>query len=254
MKSILHSTHSHNTALITQNGKNISYNQLHSDMQRLNSALKARSLIFIFGNNDYAVVRWYLTSLEYNHVVKLLPDTISINELYKLLEIYQPRYLLCNTRLLENISFPKNFSFAQIENLKAADYYSNESYSILQNKNEQPILNESLAFLGSTSGSTGTPKLVRLSKNNLISNAASIANYQNLNSDERAIAHLPLSYSFGLSILNSHLYAGGSVVLSNDGLIARKFWETIDINYTERISSILDEAEGRRAKTRTYRY
>lgn len=238
MNSILCSKDSENIALITQNGTQISFAKLNADMQRLNSGLKPRSLIFIFGNNDYAVVRWYLTSLEYNHVVKLLPDNISSSEIYKLLDIYQPRYLLCNTKLFKNIPIPENFGMAKIENFKTTDSYSIEDYLILQNRNPQPILNESLAFLGSTSGSTGTPKLVRISKKNLISNAASIAKYQNLNTNERAIAHLPLSYSFGLSILNSHLYSGGSVVLSNDSLMVRKFWETLEIQKITSFSGV----------------
>jgi long-subunit acyl-CoA synthetase (AMP-forming) len=55
-------------------------------------------------------------------------------------------------------------------------------------------LHPDLALLLSTSGSTSTPKLVRLSADNLSSNATSIAEYLDINSTDRAITTLPLHY------------------------------------------------------------
>ncbi len=71
-----------------------------------------------------------------------------------------------------------------------------------------------LALLLSTSGSTGSPKLVRLSGTALDANARSIAAYLGLAASDRAVTSLPLSYSYGLSVLNSHLAAGASIVLT----------------------------------------
>ncbi|MFS2042558.1 AMP-binding protein [Stenotrophomonas geniculata] len=83
-----------------------------------------------------------------------------------------------------------------------------------------------LALLLSTSGSTGSSKLVRLSAAGLDTNANAIVQYLGLRADDRAITTLPLAYSFGMSILNSHLAAGGSVVLSEDSLMTREFWDS----------------------------
>jgi len=83
----------------------------------------------------------------------------------------------------------------------------------------------SLGLLLSTSGSTGSPKLVRLSLENLSSNALSIASYLNLDNKEVCITSLPLSYSYGLSILNSHLLIGGKIVLTENGITSPLFWE-----------------------------
>jgi acyl-CoA synthetase (AMP-forming)/AMP-acid ligase II len=84
-------------------------------------------------------------------------------------------------------------------------------------------LHPDLALLMSTSGSTGSPKLVRLSHENLVANARSIGELQQLTSSDRAITTLPLHYSFGLSILHSHLLAGGSVVVSDASVVDRCF-------------------------------
>lgn len=72
-----------------------------------------------------------------------------------------------------------------------------------------------LALLLSTSGSTGSPKLVRLSAAALGANAQSIAAYLALGTADRAVTSLPLSYSYGLSVLNSHFEVGASVVLTD---------------------------------------
>lgn len=86
-------------------------------------------------------------------------------------------------------------------------------------------LHPDLALLLSTSGSTGTPKLVRLSHDNLATNAAAIAEYLGLTPDDRAITTLPLHYCYGLSVLNSHLSVGASVVLTDLSVVDACFWD-----------------------------
>jgi long-subunit acyl-CoA synthetase (AMP-forming) len=71
-----------------------------------------------------------------------------------------------------------------------------------------------LALLLSTSGSTGDSKFVRLSLANLEANARSISQYLELGPGEVAVQSLPMHYSYGLSILNSHLSTGGTVALT----------------------------------------
>ncbi|MFY9512605.1 MAG: AMP-binding protein [Rubrivivax sp.] len=87
-----------------------------------------------------------------------------------------------------------------------------------------PLLHPALALLMSTSGSTGSPKLVRLTLANLQANAESIVQYMALSPDDRAISSLPLHYSYGLSVLNSHLVAGAAVVLADDAVTSEAFW------------------------------
>ena len=58
----------------------------------------------------------------------------------------------------------------------------------------------------------------------LAHNADSIVRYLGLNSDDRAITTLPLAYSFGMSILNSHLAAGASLTLTSHSILTKEFW------------------------------
>jgi acyl-CoA synthetase (AMP-forming)/AMP-acid ligase II len=86
-------------------------------------------------------------------------------------------------------------------------------------------LHPDLALLLSTSGSTGSPKLVRLSHANLQSNAESISEYLNIGADDRAATTLPMSYCYGLSVINSHLLRGAGLVLTNLSVVDPCFWE-----------------------------
>jgi acyl-CoA synthetase (AMP-forming)/AMP-acid ligase II len=85
-------------------------------------------------------------------------------------------------------------------------------------------LHPALALLLSTSGSTGSPKLVRLSHDNLHSNARSIATYLRLTPQDRAITSLPLHYCYGLSVVHSHLLAGAGLVLTDLSVVDGCFW------------------------------
>lgn len=88
----------------------------------------------------------------------------------------------------------------------------------------QHLLHPDLALLLSTSGSTGSPKLVRLSRDNLMSNADAIARALGLGPADRAITSLPLHYCYGLSVLHSTLHVGGSVVVTDRSVTDEQFW------------------------------
>ena len=81
-----------------------------------------------------------------------------------------------------------------------------------------------LAVLLTTSGSTGNPKLVRLSRQAVLTNAEQIATVLDISADDVAITTLPLFYSYGMSVLNSHLLRGATVILERTGIMQRDFW------------------------------
>src|SRR5205085_1843755 len=70
-----------------------------------------------------------------------------------------------------------------------------------------------LAGLLFSSGSTGRPRGVMLSHRNLSSNTESILSALGIDSDDRVMAVLPFHYSFGASILHTHLAVGASIVI-----------------------------------------
>lgn len=81
-----------------------------------------------------------------------------------------------------------------------------------------------LGLLLSTSGSTGAQKLVRLSYDNLQANCDSIVEYLGITENERPITTLPMEYTYGLSVIHSHLAAGASIILTDRTFFDREFW------------------------------
>lgn len=103
---------------------------------------------------------------------------------------------------------------------------------------ETAPLHPELAVLLSTSGSTGSPKLVRFSVPQLEVNADAIAEYLDINSAERPFAHLPFHYSFGLSVIHSHLRAGATVLLSRHSLVSPDFWARMEAEHATSLSGV----------------
>ena len=95
-----------------------------------------------------------------------------------------------------------------------------------------------LAVCLTTSGSTGSPKLVRLTLRNIIANAESIAEYLRIDANERPVTMLPMYYSYGLSIVNSHLLKGATILLTDKSYAQREFWTFLRENEATSMSGV----------------
>ena len=63
---------------------------------------------------------------------------------------------------------------------------------------------------------------------NLQSNTKSIVKYLKINSSHTTITTMPMGYSYGLSIINTHLASGSRVVVNNNSIFERKFWDKVN--------------------------
>jgi len=192
---------------------------LYSDFEPLINSIqnllfsKTKSLIALICDNSFLGVLSYLASLRSGNAVILLNYTTDEILLKKLIMTYKPEFI---------IQTNSAFSF---ENYKEENCPINGM--ILQKSQiscDSVIFNDTAVLL-STSGTTGSPKLVRLSYKNIQSNAESIANYLIINDSEIAITSLPMSYSFGLSVINSHILKGAKIVLTNGTIAQKNFWD-----------------------------
>jgi acyl-CoA synthetase (AMP-forming)/AMP-acid ligase II len=151
----------------------------------------------------------------------LINDVINNTYFANLIETYKPEYIFLPTEI--SLS---NFNFSEV--------YSHNSYTLFKTDNKVDYtIHDNLALLLSTSGSTGSQKFVRQSYNNINSNAEAIAQYLEISSADRPITTMPMSYTYTLSIINSHLLKGASIILTEATLMERLFWKTlIDNNAT----------------------
>ncbi|MCK9206673.1 MAG: AMP-binding protein [Salinivirgaceae bacterium] len=200
---------------ITDDGFRFSYAELQGWNKELYEQVGHRCLVFNLCTNSIESLVGYTTFIG-NGIVPLLLDAGLDKELLdELILRYQPEYLW----------IPESRSSEFSNN---SCIYEFKGYQLLKtsfNSNFQ-LYNE-LALLFATSGSTGSPKLVRISYRNLEANAQSIAEYLNITSHERPITALPMNYSFGLSIINSHLLKGATLLLTNRSLMEKEFWTLI---------------------------
>ena len=79
-----------------------------------------------------------------------------------------------------------------------------------------------------TSGTTAQPRGVRITHRNLQANTNSIIADLALTNDERMLVVLPFYYCFGLSLLNTHLRVGASLVLCNSFAFPETVLDTLD--------------------------
>ncbi|MDV9194455.1 AMP-binding protein [Streptomyces sp. Wh19] len=95
---------------------------------------------------------------------------------------------------------------------------------VRQGDNYAIPVSDSVAVLLATSGSLDGSRFVCLSYRNVISNALAIGQALALSSEDRAALTLPLAHSYGLSVLNSHLLAGGSLAMPQIVPSSSRFW------------------------------
>ena len=76
-----------------------------------------------------------------------------------------------------------------------------------------------------TSGTLGSSKFVKLSNENLKFNSNQIVKYLNIKKNDQAITTMPASYSYMLSIINTHLERGCTIHINNKTIFQREFWD-----------------------------
>lgn len=173
-----------------------------------------RRLVMCVVNNDTDGIIGYLASLVADAVPMMVSPTLSPSALDSLISAYQPDYLW----------LPKKQAGRWPDALWHASQGGYALIAVNSNTGALPPIHDDLALLLSTSGSTGSAKYVRLSHQNVWSNAVAIADYLVLSADELPVTTLPPSYSYGLSVIHSHLWVGAGLAVTNKTFFERDFW------------------------------
>ncbi|HEV1285405.1 MAG TPA: AMP-binding protein [Bryobacteraceae bacterium] len=202
------SSYPERVAAVCDSGGEITYGELDSFADTIRDAVPPRRLVFCLCSNTLGSLAGY-TAFRSNRMVPLLLSS-ELNQalLDQLIQRYRPAYLWAPRE--SQRGYPVRLS--------------QFGYELLETRLMPPPLHDELALLLTTSGSTGSPNLVRLSYDNLEANTASIVEYLGVTDRERPITTLPMEYSYGLSIINSHLEAGATLLLTTNGLMQKEFW------------------------------
>lgn len=183
-------------AVVDEQGRALTRGELDGLVDDRAAALQARGerqLGFLFFRNRLDDLVQHLATLRAGHVALLLPADMPASAAQPLVDLYRPAWLHGAPDGVITVGGPG------------------------------PALHADLGLLLSTSGSTGSPKLVRLSRAAVQANAASIAEYLHIQPGDRTLTTLPPSYSYGISVIHSHLLAGACVVLSDASVLSPEF-------------------------------
>lgn len=202
-----------NLALADEYGNSLTYRQMVAETDRIAKAVRERCLVFCLCRNEIGSILGYVSFVNHGIVPVLLNSHLEETLLDNLLHIYEPSYLW----------IPKD-QYVQFQNMDII--LERYGYLLLRTdfSNKYPLYDD-LALLLTTSGSTGSPKFVRQSYENILDNAKSIVKYLELDETERPITTLPMNYTYGLSIINSHLLVGAAILVTEKTLMQKEFWK-----------------------------
>jgi long-chain acyl-CoA synthetase len=181
------------------------------ELSKLNfSENNNKELVFAYIDNSIESISVFWSIMRGNYCLALLSPSIAVNFKNELEQLYKPSIIYDKTRS-EILDYePKKASN------NVAFFKSIQSFEI--------SIHPKIKLLISTSGTTGSPKFVKLSEENILSNANSICQYLPINENDVTPLNLPVFYSYGLSVLTSNSLKGGKIVCTNDDVLKKDFW------------------------------
>ena len=189
-----------------------------------NIASERKRLVFLFCGNTCETLIGLLAAAAAGHAVALIDPSLAEDKLSALIEAYRPELVLSAPDIgetLRNLGGASGGWRSYESRAGVVEWTATDAGAPLVE------VNPALQLLLSTSGTTGSQKYVRLSRDAIVANAGQIAEALAIDEHSIGIAHLPLHYSYGLSVVTSHLAAGGRVYLVNDSITSPSFWSKI---------------------------
>lgn len=200
-------------AAIDDNSGLLTYGDIVYLRISLAGVLPERELVYCLCENRVGALAGFLALYDCKEVCLLLSAHIDKALLGVLHDTYSPSYYWMPETMVEDTSYEKVFCF--------------KGYALCKTGLKAPEMHSDLSMLMTTSGTTGSPKLVRHKYGNIESNARNVAKVFGWSSEEHGIIDLPMQYTMGLNVINSHLYAGATVLLVEANLMSPKYWNFI---------------------------
>jgi acyl-coenzyme A synthetase/AMP-(fatty) acid ligase len=194
------------------------------DLAKAIASDQKRLVFLLCGVNSETIVG-LLAGAAAGHATALIDPSVPEQLLKGLIESYQPELILGQRGSREK---PPDLSSGKATVGSAQSRAGVVEWIASEGDPSRPPIDPTLQLLLSTSGTTGSQKYVRLSRDAIVANASQIAQALALDEASVGIAHLPLHYSYGLSVVTSHLTSGGRLCLVNDSVTSPSFWSKIE--------------------------
>lgn len=200
-------------AAIDIQGRTLMYAELIDYIDGFRNNIPERTMVIIMCRNDIPTLEVYLACMVNRIVPLLIGDKTEKNAVKNFIQTYHPTHVFGYKSSLENVSLEH-----------CVEVVDGTGFCMAETHLKTYPLYQELSLLLTTSGSTGSPKLVRHSYFNLQEQAKNISTFFEMDGTERPMIDLPIMYTYGLSVVNSHLYAGATLLLSDESIVSRNFW------------------------------
>jgi long-chain acyl-CoA synthetase len=190
------------------------YAQLRYQSQLVEERLRAGGVtkgdrVILWLKNSSLYIAAYLAVLELEAVVVAVHSDATISEVLKIIS-----HVEAIAMVITSAKWDKNAEEFRQSGLRLI--VLPESSLSLCERIESRASPDGLAQILYTSGTTGNPKGVMLSHDNLIANVESILARLPLGSSDSTVAVLPFVFSYGNSVLLSHLFSGVKIVIQEN--------------------------------------
>ena len=199
--------------------------ELMAEKDELKNVLEERSVVFALCNNTVGALAAYLDTVMLDSVPVMLSSKTDRELLESLYRTYEPAYVW--------LPAEDEVPFEGTETV-----YERFGYRLLRTGFERYEIHPELQLLMTTSGSTGSPKLVRYKRGNLDANAKNVAKSFGWTSQERPLCDLAMNYTMGLNVINTHIYAGATVYLTNENIMSAPYWDFIKKNQLTNLTGV----------------
>lgn len=217
----------HKTFQAIYNNKTYSVDEIWSIASSFKQFLNNNQLTILCADNDIFSLSIYLGALKFNAPIMLLTHDTNIVELRKIIKKFKPSFLIS-----------KNLPSINCKHDHNEKVYDHNIFSFSWGDENPKLINKDLSLLLPTSGSTGSAKFVKISKKNIVANTESIIDYLKITKNHKTITTMPMSYSFGLSIINTYFNAGSKIILCQHSLVSREFWKIFNLGNITSLSGV----------------
>jgi len=205
---------------VIEEDKEISYLEFNREANRIATAMirlgvRMGDHVALCAPNSYQWLAFYFGVLKAGAVAVTLPSTLTKSELTRLLDDARPRVLFTVDEKLDGFGDRRDRPYMETVISPGGDipYHrlleiGSPSFKAIDRDRKDT------AAIPYTGGTTGIPKGVMLTHENIESSVHNVCHFERSNQEDRALCFLPPNHIFAqIHIMNSMMYAGGSVVI-----------------------------------------
>ncbi len=204
------------------------------------SGLRGGDCVALVGGNSIEWVEVYLATLAAGGVAVPLNPELRPTDLRALIEHAGARHVYCDSHnrvakplmaLVRNVVWLVDDADAAAEAIVLPQVHANEPVNSWCAESD-------LAMILYTSGTTGAPKGVMLGHDSVLQNALDVSEYLELTETDVTLALLPFYYSFGNSVLVTHLLSGARLLFGASFMYPEKMMQEVEAEGVTGLSGV----------------